>query len=164
MQEYDSLDTAVGTIYVAADAAGVCKVALTAADWQEYQQNHALRRGGRHCSEAVRQLAQYFAGRRQTFSVPLSVAGTAFCRRVWQQVLAIPYGQVRSYADVAAAIGQPRAYRAVGQANYRNPLPILIPCHRVVGKDGHLRGYKGDYVDIKAYLLAMEQGRLPVGR
>lgn len=158
-REYDSLDTALGTIYVAADAAGVCKVALIAADWQEYRQNHALRRGGRHCIAAVRQLAEYFAGRRHAFDVPLSVSGTDFCRRVWRQVQAIPYGQVRTYADIAAAVGQPRAYRAVGQANYRNPLPILIPCHRVVGKDGQLRGYKGDHVEIKEFLLALEQGR-----
>lgn len=158
-RQYDSVETPWGTAYVAADAAGVCKVALLDADWQEYAARHALRRGGQYCTAAARQLAAYFAGERRDFTVPLSLRGTDFCRRVWRQVRAIPYGQVRSYGDIAAAVGQPRAYRAVGQANFRNPVPIFIPCHRVVGKDGQLRGYMGDHVELKRFLLALEQGR-----
>lgn len=105
--------------------------------------------------EAQRQLDAYFAGALQRFDLPLAPKGTAFQQSCWQALLEIPYGQTRSYADQAAAIGNPKATRAVGMANHRNPLPILIPCHRVVGKGGKLTGYAGG-IHIKAYLLNLE--------
>jgi len=105
--------------------------------------------------EAQRQLSAYFAGELQRFDLPLAPKGTAFQQACWQALLEIPYGQTRSYAEQAAAIGNPKATRAVGMANHRNPLPILIPCHRVVGKSGKLTGYAGG-IDIKAYLLNLE--------
>lgn len=105
--------------------------------------------------EAQRQLKAYFAGRLQQFDLSLAPKGTAFQQACWQALLQIPYGQTRSYAEQAAAIGNPKATRAVGMANHRNPLPILIPCHRVVGKSGKLVGYAGG-LDIKAYLLNLE--------
>lgn len=88
--------------------------------------------------EAKRQLEAYFAGQRQAFSLPLNPDGTAFQRRVWQSLCDIPYGRVISYRELAAQVGSPRAFQAVGQANGRNPLPILIPCHRVIAADGTL--------------------------
>lgn len=109
-------------------------------------------------SEAQRQLCEYFAGERREFSLPLNPRGTEFQKRVWRALETIPYGETRCYQQIAEAIGQPRATRAVGMANNRNPLPILIPCHRVIGKDGSLTGYGGG-LDIKKALLSLETGR-----
>lgn len=105
--------------------------------------------------EAARQIDEYFAGLRRQFSLPLAPDGTPFRQEVWRALEAIPHGATRSYAQIAAQVGRPRACRAVGAANHRNPLPILIPCHRVVGSDGTLTGYAGG-VDTKRRLLALE--------
>lgn len=102
------------------------------------------------------QLEAYFAGDRTTFDIPLSPRGTAFQLRVWSALREIPYGQTRSYRDIAVAIGAPRAMRAVGMANGRNPLSIVVPCHRVVGADGSLTGYGGGLRN-KQLLLDLEQ-------
>lgn len=89
------------------------------------------------------QLAEYFAGRRTAFSVPLQLRGTPFQQRVWAEVLTIPYGATRSYLSIAESLGDPGAVRAVGAANASNPIPILVPCHRVIASDGSLAGYGG---------------------
>lgn len=104
------------------------------------------------------QLLEYLSGARRSFDLPLDPAGTAFQRSVWEALRAIPYGQTRTYGEMAAAVGRPRAVRAVGQANHVNPLPIFIPCHRVVGKNGALTGYAGG-LDLKGALLALESGK-----
>lgn len=101
------------------------------------------------------QLEQYFAGKRKYFDLPLEMRGTPFQRRVWEALLAIPYGETRSYKDVAETIGSARAVRAVGGANNRNPLPIVVPCHRVIGANGSLVGYGGG-MPIKVQLLRLE--------
>jgi methylated-DNA-[protein]-cysteine S-methyltransferase len=103
---------------------------------------------------AAAQLTQYFAGTRQYFELDLHVTGTRFQQEVWLALASIPYGQVRTYGDVAAAVGRPNAYRAVGNANGRNPWPIIIPCHRVVASTG-IGGYAGG-LDVKRFLLALE--------
>jgi methylated-DNA-[protein]-cysteine S-methyltransferase len=105
--------------------------------------------------EAERQLTEYFAGRRKQFTVQLDVSGTDFQRKVWKALLAIPFGETRSYRQIAEEIGHPRAVRAVGAANGRNPLSIVAPCHRVVGSNGALTGFAGG-LDVKARLLAFE--------
>ncbi|WP_432695853.1 methylated-DNA--[protein]-cysteine S-methyltransferase [Marinobacterium sp. YM272] len=105
--------------------------------------------------EAAHQLSEYFAGKRQSFDLPLAPAGTQFQQRVWQALQQIPYGETRSYGDLASIIGQPGAARAVGMANNRNPLSILIPCHRVIGANGALVGYGGG-LTIKRKLLELE--------
>jgi methylated-DNA-[protein]-cysteine S-methyltransferase len=105
--------------------------------------------------ETERQLTEYFAGRRQAFSVKLDVAGTAFQRKVWNALLTIPFGETRSYGQIARQIGSPRAVRAVGAANGRNPVSIIAPCHRVIGATGKLTGFAGG-LDTKARLLALE--------
>jgi methylated-DNA-[protein]-cysteine S-methyltransferase len=110
---------------------------------------------------AAAQLTEYFAGARRTFDLPLAPVGTAFQRAVWNAVREIPYGQTCSYADVAARIGMPNAVRAVGAANGRNPLPIVVPCHRVVGANGTLTGYGGG-LENKRILLELETGLLPL--
>lgn len=105
--------------------------------------------------EAARQLEEYFTGRRREFDLPLAPAGTPFQCAVWAALRGIPYGETRSYKQIASAVGRPAACRAVGMANHRNPLPIVIPCHRVVGASGALTGYAGG-LDIKRKLLAVE--------
>lgn len=106
---------------------------------------------------AVReQLAEYFAGERQQFDVPLKLVGTPFQRRVWQALVRIPFGTTITYGQLAQRVGQPTASRAVGHANSRNPVSIIVPCHRVIGADGKLTGYAGG-VDKKQWLLAWER-------
>lgn len=106
--------------------------------------------------QAVRELDEYFRGERRVFTLPLAPQGTPFQHSVWEALQRIPYGTTCSYGEIAATIGNPRASRAVGMANNKNPLPILIPCHRVIGADGRLVGYGGG-LDIKKKLLALEQ-------
>ncbi|MFK5635744.1 methylated-DNA--[protein]-cysteine S-methyltransferase [Ornithinimicrobium sp. LYQ103] len=112
--------------------------------------------------EAVVQLADYFAGRRTDFDLPLAAEGTPFQQRVWALLRQIPYGRTRSYGQLAAELGQPGASRAVGLANGRNPLSIVVPCHRVVGADGSLTGYGGG-AERKRALLDLERGSASVG-
>ena len=107
--------------------------------------------------EAERQLAEYFGGRRRKFDLKLDFAGTAFQRKVWSALLTIPFGETRSYAQIATQIGSPAASRAVGAANGRNPISIVAPCHRVIGTGGKLTGFAGG-LEAKAYLLALEAG------
>jgi methylated-DNA-[protein]-cysteine S-methyltransferase len=105
--------------------------------------------------ETERQLREYFAGKRQRFSVKMEFAGTEFQRKVWQALLAIPFGETRSYGDIARELGNPGAVRAVGAANGRNPISIIAPCHRVIGATGKLTGFAGG-LEVKARLLALE--------
>lgn len=109
--------------------------------------------------QAAAQLAEYFAGQRQSFTIPLAPRGTPFQQEVWRALCAIPYGQTRSYGQLAAALGRPSAARAVGGACRRNPIWLMIPCHRVVGASGSLTGYAGG-LERKKALLALEQGQV----
>lgn len=104
---------------------------------------------------AARELAEYFAGERREFTVPLAPEGTAFQRSVWDELRRIPYGETASYKDVSTRLGKPGAAIAVGQANSKNPIPIIIPCHRVIGANGRMVGYTGG-MHIKKALLAIE--------
>lgn len=108
-------------------------------------------------SRAREQLLEYLAGARREFDLPLRPEGTDFQMRCWRSLCAIPYGQTISYGEQAARVGNPKACRAVGMANNRNPIPILIPCHRVIGRDGALTGYGGG-LHIKELLLRLERG------
>lgn len=105
---------------------------------------------------AVRQIEEYFEGKRTEFSVPVSPSGTEFQKKVWHALRQIPYGETRSYEEVAQMVENPRAHRAVGMANHKNPIPLLIPCHRVIGKNGKLTGYAGG-LDKKTALLELER-------
>ena len=104
----------------------------------------------------IQQFEEYFSGKRRSFSLPLAPEGTQFMQDVWRALMSIPYGEVRSYGDIARAVEKPKAYRAVGMANNRNPLPIIIPCHRVIGANGQLVGYAGG-LGCKEKLLALEK-------
>jgi methylated-DNA-[protein]-cysteine S-methyltransferase len=106
-------------------------------------------------AEARRQLAEYFAGERKSFELPLKLTGTEFQVRVLEELQRIPYGETKSYRDIAERIGRPKAVRAVGAANGRNPIPIIIPCHRVIGSHGELTGFGGG-LDTKEALLRLE--------
>lgn len=110
---------------------------------------------------AAGQLREYFSGQRNRFELPLDPAGTPFQRAVWQALTEIPCGETRTYAQIAAHVGRPRACRAVGMANHCNPVMIVIPCHRVVGSDGSLTGYASG-LPVKEYLLGLERGELPL--
>lgn len=109
--------------------------------------------------EAERQLGEYFAGERQAFELPLHFHGTDFQKRVWAQLLLIPFGETRSYGEIARALGQPSASRAVGAANGKNPISIVAPCHRVIGTNGALTGFAGGLA-AKQKLLALEGSEL----
>jgi methylated-DNA-[protein]-cysteine S-methyltransferase len=111
-------------------------------------------------ADAIGQLREYFAGARETFSVPLRPAGTPFQLSVWRALEEIPYGRTRTYRDIACSIGRPTATRAVGAANGQNPLPIFVPCHRVIGSNGSLTGFGGG-LDVKLALLRLEGVLLP---
>ena len=106
--------------------------------------------------QAAAELQEYFAGQRRQFTVPLAPKGTPFQQKVWKALQEIPYGETRSYKEIAIAAGNEKACRAVGMANNRNPLPIFIPCHRVVGSDGKLVGYAGG-LDVKTFLLELDK-------
>jgi methylated-DNA-[protein]-cysteine S-methyltransferase len=108
--------------------------------------------------ETERQLSEYFSGKRKEFSIPLDMRGTSFQKDVWEALLAIPFGETRSYGQLAKQLGNPRATRAVGAANGRNPVSIIVPCHRVIGSSGKLTGFAGG-LKTKAYLLSLENGR-----
>ena len=128
----------------------------------------ALRFGGETVSppptpllqRAAQQLTEYFDARRRRFDLPLRPQGTAFQQAAWSALCDIPYGQTRTYAQQAAAIGRPKACRAVGMANHCNPLPLFIPCHRVIGAGGKLTGYAGGLA-VKRFLLELEQAAIP---
>ncbi|PJK01835.1 cysteine methyltransferase [Lysobacteraceae bacterium NML03-0222] len=156
---HQTIDSPVGRLLIATSDEGLHAIEFPQgrhlvkrdAHWQESP--HPL------LSEAARQLGEYFAGQRHVFDLPLAPQGTDFQQRVWQALRTIPYGQTRSYAQLAAAIGQPKAMRAVGAANGRNPLSIVVPCHRVIGADGALVGFGGG-LPVKTFLLRLE-GALP---
>ncbi len=134
---------------------------LAAVLWEEERENR-VRLGTLHrddqcpvLRETARQLGEYFDGKRQRFELALDFAGTEFQRQVWAALLAIPFGETRSYSDIARQLGNPRAVRAVGAANGRNPISIIAPCHRVIGASGNLTGFAGGLA-AKQYLLALE--------
>jgi methylated-DNA-[protein]-cysteine S-methyltransferase len=118
-----------------------------------------LERGEEHNATLAREFDAYFAGKLRKFTVPLDLRGTAFQLRVWQLLCEIPYGETRSYGQIAQAMGNPKATRAVGQANGSNPISIIVPCHRVIGSDGGLTGYGGG-LHRKRALLDLESAAL----
>lgn len=145
-----TLESPIGLLQLLARDDALCRVAFAGKHLQNTAQGEdAL------LTEAARQLRAYFDGALRDFDLPLAPAGTDFQRQVWQALAAIPWGQTVSYAELAARIGRPRAVRAVGAANGANPLPIVLPCHRVIGRDGSLTGYAGG-LEIKRQLLALE--------
>jgi methylated-DNA-[protein]-cysteine S-methyltransferase len=150
------MDTPIGALTITVSDAGVRSVLFPAERDDDLPVPPPS--AGRHpmADEVVRQLAEYFHGERQTFDVPLDPVGTEFQLAAWRALCTIPYGETVSYGEQAARLGDPRKARAVGAANGRNPIPIIVPCHRVVGADGSLTGFGGG-IETKAWLLAHEE-------
>lgn len=132
-----------------------CDLQITSIDFGESNAKQSNMKETPLIKEALKELEEYFNGTRKTFQLPLALKGTPFQQKVWQVLMTIPYGKTITYKQVAEAIGDPKACRAVGMANNRNPVPIVVPCHRVIGSNGKLVGYGGG-LDIKEKLLEME--------
>ncbi len=154
---YKFIDSPVGKLKLVASDAGLVAILwendnprrVRLNDLAENQQHPVL-------VHAERQLKEYFAGKRKAFAVALDLRGTRFQKDVWEALLAIPYGETKSYGQLAKQLGNPRATRAVGAANGRNPLSIIVPCHRVIGSTGKLTGFAGG-LETKAWLLHLEK-------
>jgi len=152
MEKAFGYQTPVGDLVIAEDGRAITALlfGMDALSHYEVEETPLIRR-------AKEQLDEYFAGKRKAFDLPLAPKGTAFQQAVWNALLEIPYGETRTYGQIAARIERPGAGRAVGQANHRNPISILIPCHRVIGTGGGLTGYGGG-LSVKEKLLALERG------
>lgn len=154
---YRYIDSPFGRVLIAGDEKGLTWVAFVRGrqrstpltEWVEAKRDALLR-------ETQRQLDAYFAGRSAGFDLPLDPRGTVFQRRVWRKLVAIPFGKTISYTDLARRVGRPTAIRAVGAANGQNPVSVIIPCHRVLGKNGDLTGYGGG-LETKRRLLELER-------
>jgi len=155
MMHHATLASPIGALQLVATDQGLCQIILpgergaSTGAKQQTQSAHPI------LTEAKQQLEQYFAGQLHTFTLALAPQGTPFQQHVWQALSDIPYGETISYAQLATRIGRPKAVRAIGGANGRNPLPIIRPCHRVIGSDGSLTGYSAG-LPIKRYLLHLE--------
>ena len=151
---YDLIDTPLGPVAVTGDHEGIRQIAFQHGKHPLKIEDH-WQKDPTALEAASRQLESYFAGELQCFDLALAPVGTDFQQRVWQALRQIPYGHLVSYRDIAVAIGNPKACRAVGGANGKNPIPIVIPCHRVIGSQGQLVGY-GEGLDIKRQLIDLE--------
>jgi methylated-DNA-[protein]-cysteine S-methyltransferase len=151
---YDELPTPIGVLRLVADAEGLREVWFETGRHRKSPQPDWVR-AAEPLAEARRQLEEYFAGTRTRFELKLHPVGTPFQLAVWEELGRIPYGVTISYAELARRIGQPAAVRAVGAANGRNPIPIILPCHRVIGSNGSLTGFGGG-LPTKRFLLSME--------
>ncbi|MXW00917.1 MAG: methylated-DNA--[protein]-cysteine S-methyltransferase [Holophagales bacterium] len=155
---YHAFDTPIGALRLVGGEDSIIRIELPnrAAELPDPAWRPSNDRLPAALSEAKRQIREYFAGERQDFDLPLSPHGTAFQRRVWTELRRIPFGETISYGELAARIGKPTASRAVGAANGRNPLPVVVPCHRVIGSDGRLTGFGGG-LPTKQALLDLER-------
>ena len=147
---YAVMDSPMGPVTVASTGKGIASIhfgnSVPSGGLTDPSANH----------QTVEQLTEYFEGKRTQFDLPLDVEGTPFQKAVWSELLQIPYGETRTYGEIAKAVGRPGAARAVGMANHENPIAVVIPCHRVIGRDGSLTGYAGG-VHLKAQLLSIER-------
>lgn len=157
--DYDYLQTPIGRLLLVADKDGLRYVDFPNQD-QDARIEPGWQRGRRFLVRAIEQLEAYFAGDLQVFDVALAARGTAFRKTVWDELVRIPYGQTISYGELARRIRQPSASRAVGAANGANPLPIIVPCHRVIGSSGKLTGFGGG-LPTKHWLLEHERRHAP---
>jgi len=155
---FRTVSTPIGDITAVADERGLTQVILAGDDGSVLAE---ATEGGPVVDAAATQLTEWFAGDRMSFDVPLAPQGTEFQQTVWKALCDVPFGATATYGDIAKAIGQPTATRAVGAANGRNPIPIIVPCHRVIGASGELTGYSGGGgIETKRRLLDHESGTL----
>jgi methylated-DNA-[protein]-cysteine S-methyltransferase len=156
-------ESPAGSLFLAASEKGLVRLEFEAHKLKINPDKTELRESKSALAPYIRELDEYFAGERREFSIPLDLRGTDFQVACWRALLEIPYGETRSYMDIAKAIGHPKACRAVGMSNNRNPIAIIVPCHRVIASSGSLCGYGGG-LDLKRKLLDLEQAgfRLPL--
>ena len=157
--DYEFLETPIGRLLLVGDEGGLRRIEFPSAD-QDERIEPEWRHDRRHLDVAIEQLRAYFAGERLVFDVLLAARGTEFRQKVWAQLVRIPYAETISYGELARRIGEPRASRAVGAANGANPIPIIVPCHRVIGANGTLTGFSGG-LSIKQWLLDHERRFAP---
>jgi O-6-methylguanine DNA methyltransferase len=150
----------VGPLFLAASEKGLVRLEFEERVQKLDAKSIQLRESKSRIASYLDELDEYFAGQRRQFSMSLDLRGTPFQLACWRALVAIPYGETRTYADVARTIGHPQAFRAVGMANNRNPIAIVVPCHRVIATGGSLCGYGGG-LDIKRQLLDLEQAQTP---
>lgn len=155
MMNYTQIESPVGPLLLVADEAGLREI-LFVNGRHHPQPDPAWKHDPEPFKESIEQLQDYFAGKREDFDLPLAPEGTPFQQKVWKRLCGIPFGETVSYGEIAKQIGNPQASRAVGLANGSNPIPIVIPCHRVIGSNGNLTGYGGG-LPIKEKLLALER-------
>ncbi|MCK5923121.1 MAG: methylated-DNA--[protein]-cysteine S-methyltransferase [Methylococcales bacterium] len=154
MKEYRALKSPVGTLFLTASDEGLCSV-----NWDKPthpKESKQFPKVSKHLDQAESQLNEYFQGRRKKFRLRLCPEGTDFQKKVWQKLAEVPYGQTHSYKDLAEAIGNQKAFRAVGNANGKNPLCVIIPCHRIIAANGKIGGYSGG-LKYKYQLLELEK-------
>ena len=151
---YTTMESPVGTLRLVAEEAGLRTVWFVRGRKDE-EPDAAWKKDSAFFADVMRQLNAYFAGELREFEIPLLMLGTDFQKRVWKALLSIPYGETMSYGELAKRIGEPKAVRAVGAANGQNPIPIIVPCHRVIGSDGSLTGFGGG-LENKKKLLELE--------
>jgi methylated-DNA-[protein]-cysteine S-methyltransferase len=159
MLYYDVYPSVLGPLYIVVSETAIHRVRIGDEEWDSFytlNKERILRQSTPLLQEAMKQMDEYFEGNRQSFELPISQTGTTFQQSVWKVLRNIPYGETISYLDVANQIENPKAVRAVGQANRANPLPIIVPCHRVIGKNKQLTGYAGSKIDLKEILLKLE--------
>ncbi|MGL5084782.1 MAG: methylated-DNA--[protein]-cysteine S-methyltransferase [Clostridium sp.] len=155
---YDYIETQIGKIYVVMNEFGLTRVEVIESMWEEFlNKNETIKRDKVFCAEAIKQLDEYFKGKRKIFELPIVVEGTEFRKKVWNALMEIPYGETKSYGDIAKIIDNEKAVRAIGQANKSNLFPIIIPCHRVIGKNNKLRGYAGHNIGVQLKLIEHEK-------
>jgi methylated-DNA-[protein]-cysteine S-methyltransferase len=157
---YTTFDSPIGELLLVGDGSALSRLSMQSAP-RPRTIDPAWRRGDEPFEPIREQLEEYFAGARHTFDVELALAGNAFELKVWDALLEIPYGETASYGQIATQLGDPAAARAVGLANARNPVAVIVPCHRVIGADGSLTGYGGG-LERKQFLLDLESGVLPL--
>ena len=155
---FTQIDSPVGPLLLVGDDTGLHELWFVEGR-RKKQPNPEWKENAKPFSTAIKQLREYFAGKREAFDLPLVLDGTPFQLSVWRNLQIIPYGQTVSYLDLAKKIGNPKAVRAVGLANGSNPIPIIVPCHRVIGSDGSLTGFGGG-LPTKQKLLALESRQL----
>jgi len=156
VNEYSIISSPIGDLMLVADTSALVGLYFVGCDhlpaasdrWQINAKNPVLQ-------QATKQLQEYFAGKRETFSVPLRLVGTLFQEKIWREIARIPYGKTTSYSELATRAGSPQATRAAGTSTGRNPVAIIIPCHRVIGKNGGICGFAGG-LERKRHLLALE--------
>lgn len=151
------LNTIIGYIYIIKSKKGLRSIEIIEDNWLNLKNKHQLKESKEVCEDEIKQLKEYFSGERKSFDLILDIKATDFRKKVWVELMNIPYGEVRSYSDIAKAIGNEKAVRAIGQANKANPIPIIIPCHRVIGKNEKLLGYAGNHTDIQEKLIDLER-------